>query len=43
MIRDLVNEFGWVLSLSVFIIVNFAVVWWILEILVFLQKNWFGA
>ena len=43
MIRDLVNEFGWVLSLLVFCIVNFAVVWWILEILVFLQKNWFGA
>jgi hypothetical protein len=38
MIRDLVNEFGWVLSLSVFCIVNFAVLWWILEILVFLQK-----
>ena len=40
MIRDLVNEFGWVLSLFVFIIVNFAVLWWTLEILVFLQKIW---
>ena len=40
MIRDLVNEFGWVLSLFVFVLVNFAVVWWILEILNFLQKNW---
>jgi len=40
MIRDLVNEFGWVLSLFVFVLVNFAVIWWILEILHFLQKNW---
>jgi hypothetical protein len=40
MIRDLVNEFGWFLSLSVFCLVNFAVLWWTLEILTFLQKNW---
>jgi hypothetical protein len=40
MIRDLVNEFGWALSLLVFCIVNFAVLWWALEILVFLQKIW---
>ena len=40
MIRDLVNEFGWVLSLLVFCIVNFAILWWTLEILHFLQKNW---
>jgi hypothetical protein len=40
MIRDLVSEFGWVLSLLVFCIVSFAAVWWILEILHFLQKNW---
>jgi hypothetical protein len=40
MIRDLINEFGWVLSLFVFALVNFAAVWWTLEILHFLQKNW---
>jgi hypothetical protein len=40
MIRDLVNEFGWILSLSVFCIVTFAGLWWTLEILHFLQKNW---
>ena len=39
MVRDLINEFGWVLSLFVFCIVNFAVLWWTLEILAFLQKN----
>jgi len=40
MIRDLVNEFGWVLSLTVFALVNFAVLWWTIEILTFLQKIW---
>jgi|TARA_R110001632_G_C11126022_1_gene394301 hypothetical protein len=40
MIRDLVNEFGWILSLFVFGLVTFAGLWWTLEILHFLQKNW---
>jgi len=34
------NEFGWCFSLFVFCIVNFAILWWTLEILKFLQKNW---
>jgi hypothetical protein len=40
MVRDFIKEFGWVFSLLVFCMVNFAVVWWTLEILVFLQKVW---
>ena len=40
MVRDLINEFGWCFSLFVFCIVNFAILWWTLEALVFLQKIW---
>jgi hypothetical protein len=38
MIRDLINEFGYFLSMTVSVLVGFAVYWWTLEILVFLQK-----
>jgi hypothetical protein len=40
MIRDLINEFGWCFSLFVSCLIGFAVLFWTLEILTFLQKIW---